>query len=166
MTKESEFDQLFRTYFQRLYLFVHQYVSSEEECRDIVSATYEDVWRNYDSVDPTSVKAYLYRTARNRMIDFLRKEDKRQRYVAYATAMSQRYIHEDRLAEQEHSEHIVAQLLRQMGEPTGSILAACYIEGKKYKEVAEEMNMSVANVKKHMVRALRAVREVKKNIKS
>jgi len=46
-----------------------------------------------------------------------------------------------------------------MGEPTHSILLACYVDGKKYKEVAEMMNISISTVKKHIVKALRIIRE-------
>ena len=45
------------------------------------------------------------------------------------------------------------------------ILEACYIQGKKYKEVAEEMKISISTVKKHMVRALKILRDLK-NAKS
>ena len=39
------------------------------------------------------------------------------------------------------------------------ILEACYIHNKKYKEVAEELNVSVAAIHKNIVKALRILRE-------
>lgn len=38
-------------------------------------------------------------------------------------------------------------------QTTREILTACYLEEKKYKEVAEERNISKETVKKHIVRA-------------
>jgi len=49
--------------------------------------------------------------------------------------------------------------------PTSDILRACYVEEKKYKQVAEEMGISVSTVKKHIIKALKIVREMRKNIK-
>jgi len=36
---------------------------------------------------------------------------------------------------------------------------ACYVERKKYKEVGQDRGISVSTVKKHIVRALRIMRE-------
>jgi hypothetical protein len=47
----------------------------------------------------------------------------------------------------------------------GLEIIICYIDGKKYVEVAEEMQISIASVKKHMVKALKKVREIKKRLK-
>ena len=45
----------------------------------------------------------------------------------------------------------------------------CYvayiINGKKYKDVADEMGISISTVKKHMVKALKIIREMKKNMR-
>ena len=62
-------------------------------------------------------------------------------------------------------EKTVRQVLDRMGPPTDAILKACYADGKKYREVAQEMGVSVATVKKHMVKALKMLREIKKTLK-
>ena len=42
---------------------------------------------------------------------------------------------------------------------TRLVLQECYIHKKKYKEVAAEMEISVNAVKKHIVKALKTIRE-------
>ena len=42
---------------------------------------------------------------------------------------------------------------------TRHILEECYIQRKKYQEVAEELNISVSAVRKHIVKALQVIRE-------
>lgn len=161
MQEEKAFEEIFKLYFEPLFRFVHQYVHDEEECHDLVTAVYEDVWRNIHTLHMQTVKAYLYQIARNRTIDFLRKNEKRKTYVAYAMKMSENYLTEDRMAEHEHNQHLVETVLNRLGPPTGDILKACYVDGMKYKEVAQKMNMSVANVKKHMQKALKALKDIK-----
>ena len=46
-------------------------------------------------------------------------------------------------------------VIEDIGEPTRSILVSCYIDGKKYREVAEEMGVSVSMIKKHIGKALK-----------
>lgn len=162
MSRESDFDKLFRDYYEMLYRFVHQFISDEDDCHDIVTAVYEDAWRNAEALDFATARGYLFSIARNRTIDFLRRRQKHSAYVAYAVKMSERYVSGDRLAERQHRETVVERVLHSIGSPASDVLKACYIDGKKYKEVAEEMGMSVASVKKQMVKALKMIREIKK----
>lgn len=83
MSRESDFDNIFRTYYEQMLRFVHQFVADNDDCHDIVTAVFEDVWRNFPSIDVSTIQPYLYKTARNRVIDFLRHDAKRQRYAAY-----------------------------------------------------------------------------------
>ena len=46
---------------------------------------------------------------------------------------------------------------------TQQVLKACYVERKKYKEVAEELNISKSAVKKHIMNALKTLREKFRN---
>lgn len=165
MSRESDFDKLFRDYYEMLYRFVHQFISGEDDCHDIVTAVYEDAWRNAAALDLATARGYLFSIARNRTIDFLRRQRKHSAYVAYAATMSERYASADRLAERQHREAVVASVLHTIGPPASDVLRACYVDGKKYKEVAAEMGMSVASVKKHMVKALKMIREIKKTLK-
>ena len=165
MRDNLNFDDLFRLHYDSLFRFAQQFINDEEECHDIVSIAYEDVWRKFSHVDRKTVKAYLFTTVRNRTIDFLRRKEKQQRYIAYATYMMERSTSDDNIAEREDNIRLIRQVLKEIGHPTSDVLAACYIDGKKYTEVAQEMQISVASVKKHMVKALKMVREIKKRLK-
>lgn len=161
MSRESDFDGIFRQYYEKLFRFVQQFIADKDDCHDIVTGVFEDLWRNFPSVDLSTIQPYLYQTARNRVIDFLRRDGKRQRYAAYAMKMTERYDNPETITEGDHNQQIISTLLNRIGPPTSEVLKACYIDGKKYKEVAEEMGMSLASVKKHMVKALKMVREMK-----
>ena len=47
-------------------------------------------------------------------------------------------------------------------EPTRTIFIRCYIDGKMYREVAEEMGVSVSMIKKHISKALRMLDEFRR----
>ena len=165
MRDDLNFDDLFRLYYDSLFRFARQFINDDEDCHDIVSNAYEDVWRNFSHIEEKTVKAYLYTTVRNRTIDYLRRQQKRQQYISYATHMMEQTISSEHIAEREDNLRIIKQVLDEIGHPTSDILTACYIDGKKYVEVAEEMQISIASVKKHMVKALKKVREIKKKAK-
>lgn len=54
---------------------------------------------------------------------------------------------------------IIRELMSNLKPSTRQILEACYIDKKKYREVAEEMNMSTSAVKKNLTKALNLLRE-------
>lgn len=164
MIDASTFDCLFRQNYEPLFHFAHQYVKDEEDCHDIVSAAYESVWNNRASIQQDNVKQYLYTAVKNRSIDFLRKNSKQRSYIEYASIIGQHQINSDNVGERDDERRIVRQIIHELGSPTGEILSACYLEEKKYKEVAEEMNITVATVKKHIVKALKRIREIKKTL--
>lgn len=165
MTDATEFDSIFRQYYEPLFHFAHQFITDDEECHDIVSAAYESVWNNYASIEYTNVRQYLYTTVRNKAIDHLRRDSKRRAYTQYITTISEQATFNERIGEHDDEHRIIQQILDELGYPTGYILRQCYIEEKKYREVAEEMGVSIAMVKKHIVKALKRIREIKKTIK-
>lgn len=166
MTERTDFDRIFRLYYEKLYYFALQYIADEEECHDIVSAAYEDVWRNFAQIEAATVRQYLYASVRNKCIDYLRRQSRHQHYVEFVGAVSSRYVDESHYLEQADNERLVNKVLNMLASPTREILEACYLEEKKYREVAEEMKISISTVKKHMVKALKMIRELKKNIKN
>lgn len=164
MTNISEFDNLFRQNYEPLFHFAQQFVSDEDDCHDIVSSAYESVWSNFASIESESAKNYLYVIVKNKAIDFLRKEEKHRSYLQYVELMGQHIANDDNAMEHEEKMKIVNQVLDDLGHPTSDILRACYVDEKKYKEVAAEMNISISTVKKHIVKALKHIREIKKNL--
>lgn len=166
MTERTDFDRIFRLYYEKLYYFALQYIADEEECHDIVSAAYEDVWRNFAKIEAETVRQYLYASVRNKCIDYLRRQSRQLRYAEFVANTTSTYVSESRYLEQEDNERIISQVLDTLKPPTREILEACYLEEKKYKEVAEEMKISISTVKKHMVKALKMIRELKKTLKT
>ncbi len=164
MHEIKEFDQLFRLYYEPLYRFALQFVADSEECHDIVSGAFEDVWRSFEHIEAATVKSFLYTNVRNKCIDFLRRQKCQRRYLQYVEHVSERFSHSLQQIEHEEMQSLLDQFLGEMKSPTREILEACYLHEKKYKEVAAEMNISIATVKKHMVRALKTLRELKKTL--
>lgn len=66
---------------------------------------------------------------------------------------------------EENEQHIrqMYQTIETLTPQTQKILKLCYFRQMKYREVAEELNISVSAVRKHIVQALKALRLALKN---
>lgn len=159
MTDKGDFDQLFRLHHGELHIFAHRFLPREADCEDMVSAAFEEVWRNFASIERGSAKAFLYKSVRNKCIDYLRREATHRRHAELYARLTEGYDHADQLAELHEREQTVRQVLDSLPDYTRQIFTACYVERKQYREVAEEMGISTNTVKKYISRALRLIAE-------
>lgn len=165
MEEKKEFDELFRQYYQELYFFAMQFLHNEEDSRDVVSDAFEDVWVNFASLQRKTVRYYLYKDVRNKCIDLLRRISTRQQYAALYKKVTSIYVRDNDMVEAEEREQKVKQVLDSLKSPTREIFTACYVEQKKYAEVAETMGISTETVKKHVMRALKFIKEKRQKAK-
>jgi RNA polymerase sigma-70 factor (ECF subfamily) len=157
--EESAFDGLFRRYYTELYIFAKRLVLTDADSQDIVSEAYEDVWNNMARLEVDTVRAFLYKNVRNKCIDHLRRLATRRNYVQLMSHITQEYDMADRLTELHERECIINEVLDSLPDYTRQVFTACYVDHKKYIEVAEEMGISTSTVKKYIVRALRLIAE-------
>ena len=159
MDENFDFEQIFKAYYTQLYCFAKQMIIDEQECHDIVCEAYEDVWRNISTIRKETVKAYLYACVRNKSINRLRHRNTHRQYLEYYKKMTDPYAHSNELNERLERERLINEAVEAMKPPIGDVLRACFIDGKKYAEIAQEMGISLSLVKKYMVKAMANIRE-------
>lgn len=153
-----EFDEVFRTYYKPLYFFARQFLTDGDECHDIVQNAFEEVLGNLVSIQRTTVRQYLYISVRNACIDFIRHQGAHQTYIDFVKAMNDVYYNPDDALILREREQQIEEVLARLPQPTRDIFIACYVDRKRYKEVASKMNVSVTVVKNHIMKALKMIR--------
>lgn len=167
--EEEDIDALFRASYPTLYRHAYALLGNEEDSRDIISevfvklldrgrgvrGVYSDTT---DTTDTTITAGYLMAMVHNRAIDLLRQrkvedEARRQMMLDYHTFIAVDEGREERLREIQR--FVESSLTPQ----TQRILRMCYDEKKTYREVAQELGISIQAVNKHISQALRKLRE-------
>ena len=83
------FDILYLKYFDLLYGFVFNFVKSPENTKEIVQESFIKVWVYRNHIDPEqSFKAWLYKIAKNQIIDTLREKAKEPLFEDYSNYVS------------------------------------------------------------------------------
>lgn len=75
----SSFNNIYQTFYGRIYYFVSNFIKNQMEAQDITLDTFVKLWRlraNYESIE--NIKGFLYLTARNACIDYFRGKQKRR----------------------------------------------------------------------------------------
>ncbi|KIO46057.1 RNA polymerase sigma-70 factor [Sanguibacteroides justesenii] len=151
------FEKLFSKHFSNLTGFAYNYVRDEEIAKDIVHDAFLLLWNKRKCLNPVyPVKSYLFALAQHKALNYLRhlsvvKTSEYELETLFDSAAGELDEHEKRLVRLEEQ-------LCLLSEMQHDVLIKCVVEGKKYKEVAEELGISLNTVKTHLARALRFLR--------
>lgn len=154
----DEFEKLFKDNYSPLYFYVLNIIKDKEDAKDIVSNIFEYVWNNNEILQtPESIPSLLYTAAKTRCIDYIRHQNvinKHYEHILFENAI------EKELNETESEEQLtrIITIIENLPKQTKQVVKKCFLEGKKYKEVAEEMGISTNTVKTHVMKAFRILR--------
>ncbi len=157
--------ELFNSYYYPLCTYSMRVVVAREVAEEVVSDVFVKLWKNREQIEVhTSFEAYIYRSVRNQSLDYLKLKLHRVRKretlesiqwnIAYAdhhTPVEEVLFNEfyDRV------EGCISDLPRQCQ----LIFRMSREQGLRYREIAEELKISIKTVETQMGRALKVLRE-------
>ena len=169
MSVKENFDSIYVNNFSRLFLFAKEYVLFDEEAENIVQDIFLMLWEKREALRvDVSLTAYLFTLVKNKCIDFLRHQMVEQMYSEnvkheYNEELNVKLFALESFDHNFSSEEDIETLLRnaidKLPERCRLIFIKSRIEGKKYKEIAEELNLSVNTVEGQISIALKKLRE-------
>ena len=158
LTQTYSFEQLYKENYARLYYYAFRFITDGETCKDIVNDVFEKAWQNFGKLNSETASAYLYAQVKNRCIDYLRHQEVEEQYADFYRAITEEDM-DTSPDEREERIRRIESFIEQLKDPTKTILKECYYENKKYQEVAENFGISTSGVKKHIMKALKMLRE-------
>ncbi|MEP2025105.1 MAG: RNA polymerase sigma-70 factor [Reichenbachiella sp.] len=157
LSNENTFEKVFKAYYQQLAAFAYQYVESHETAEEIVQDVFTNVWSKSDQIEiRTAVKSYLYGAVRNACLNFIKHKKIERRYEEQELLKSDGF--ETDFLELDELQMEIDAALNQLPEKCRQIFEMSRFEEKKYKEIAEELGLSIKTVENQMGRALKVMR--------
>ena len=156
---EQEFRSIYKQYHKKLCYFLNYYTHDEQAIEEVVQDVFVYLWKESDNLNITYLKTYLYSSARNRMLNYLRNEHTR-------TIILERWAQmelEERQAQDciDRAEFflLLPDTIEALPPKCREIFLMSRDERKTYKEIAEEKGISVKTVEAQMGIALKRIRE-------
>lgn len=157
LSSASTFEQVFNGYYQQLASFSYTYVQSHEVAEDIVQEMFSNIWTKVDKIDiRTNIKSYLYGATRNACLNYLKHQKIERKYEAQE--MQKPTYNDVDFLELDELEKEIEVALNKMPERCREIFVMSRYEEKRYKEIAEELDLSIKTVENQMGKALKVMR--------
>lgn len=157
---KASFEQLFRNNYGKAYYLALRILHDDEASKDVVADAFELVWRRLQDSDVDKLSSYLLTAVKNVCLDYIRKQNIRNRYIqASVQAVGKLSFNPEEVDLHEEKIQTIMRSLDELTPRTQQIVTMCYVQRKKYREVAEELGISESAVKKHIMQALSYMRQ-------
>ena len=153
----SDFENVYKEYYVRLYRYAFDFVNDIDTSKDIVSEVFSKLWKIYQNIDKDKLAKFLYVCVRNESMNYLRKQKGMDKYTQYCLAA---FSEEDDSYLDNLDERLdeIYQVINTLPPKTQFVLEQCYMHQHTYKEVAAMMEITTDGVKKHITKAFSVLR--------
>ncbi|MDH7460016.1 RNA polymerase sigma-70 factor [Chitinophagaceae bacterium 26-R-25] len=158
---KEAFIQIYNTYHNLLYGYAMRFLKVPQFAEDIVQEVFIKVWELRSNINPSlSFKSYLFTITRNSIFKLIKKvaADEKMR-TEIALHMGNKITDPDLQLQWQQYNVILSAAIERLPPQRKKVFKLCRLEGKKYEEVATELNLTRNTVKEHMVLAVRSIRE-------
>jgi len=159
--KIKDFEMLFKLNYRNLCAYAYLFLKDADTSEDTVQDVFYKLWRNRELVKiDTSVKSYLFRAVRNgcmNVIEHYKVQD------GYKESASKGYADDPLIIIDQAIVNELEQKIKEsidlLPSERRKIFMMSRFEGLKYREIAEELGISIKTVKNQMYQALSFLRE-------
>lgn len=162
----KEFERLFTKNYEPLCRFANTFLKDMDTAEDIVQEFFYGFWKNRISFTlKLSLNSYLYQSIRNNALHYLQHIAVRQKYAENLKNETQDTFFVSQPDEIGYRElnKVIDETLKQLPERCSRIFCLNRFEGKKYKEIAEILSISIKTVEADMGKALQLFRKALKD---
>ena len=153
---EKAFKMLFDYYYKHLVIFAIRYLDDRDLAESVVQNVFVKLWEKRQSLQIESVQAYLLTSVRNQC-----KNELKHRKVVRAYESSYipaEWVSESVFPDQQVMARIYA-VIEQMPEQRRKIFKMNRLDGMRYKEIAEKLEISPKTVEIQIGKALKYLRD-------
>ncbi len=159
--KKEEFKSLFSAYFEDVRRYILYRSGNEDIATDIAQDTFMRIWEKQLTIDTKTAKGLLFKIAGDLYVSQYRREQVKFNFFNTFQPNNDSTTPEEELNFQElQKAYDVA--LKSMPEKQRTVFLMNRIDELKYREIAEQLNLSVKAIEKRMSQALE---HLKKHLK-
>lgn len=157
---QATFEDLFKSNFAYLCNFAKQYVEDGDTAQDLCQKVFIQLWEKRATLDSNqNLKSYLFTAVKNSCLNYIRDHKKYRSKILDLDCGDIEFSEQavDRLATND-LQAVIEEALNQLPEKCRKVFEMSRFQEMKYKEIAEELDISQKTVEAHMSKALKLLR--------
>ena len=160
--RPEAYQEVFRLLYPRLKGYCKLFVPNEDEAEDIVQDTFVTLWEKRHSINSEKrIESLVFVILRNRCLNYLKEKRFNAENIAFEQLNLSDLQHLYQLDLNENEEGKLEEILiatmdaavNSLPEKMKAVFVQCKIQGRKQKDVANAMGISVKTVEKHIAKA-------------
>jgi RNA polymerase sigma-70 factor, ECF subfamily len=157
---EAVFEQVFKTHFKNLHAYACTIIKDEAAAEEVVQQVFFKLWERSKALSISgSVAAYLYRAVYNESLNYLKHQKVQSNYQQYFThTMKNENDAAGKKLSLKELEGKLHTALNELPEQCRTIFQMSRFEELRYREIAEQLGISVKTVENQMGKALKLLR--------
>jgi len=158
---KNAFETLFKSHYANLCGYAVKYVWELEQAEEIVQDLFFNIWNKRSNLYiSSSIESYLFRAVRNACLNYLKHKKIRDNYASSVQEIyNPRHGQVDNPVEALELQKKIDESIDSLPPERKKIFLLSRHEGLKYKEIAEQLGISVKTVEAQMGKALQFLRE-------
>lgn len=154
---EDAFKKIFDMYFVPLCRFANLYVPHPQEAEDIVMDLFVHIWEYRERFTiQLSIKAYLFQSVRNRMLNHLRNKPER---ISIEQLSGEPAVLFETTLEMDELYHLVVDAVDSLPDKCREVFLLSREQQLTNKEIAEELGITIKTVEAQITKALRNIKK-------
>lgn len=158
--RKEIFKSRFQEHYPRLCCIACGYVSDKEDAEDIVQELFISVWnKGLDEMEEKEFAAYMTTAVKNSCISFLRKRKDDVVSIEDYHQPASCLTDDEEDADGKSPEELLESVLAVLPPRCRDIFLMAKLQGMKYREIAESLNLSEKTIENQMTKAIKMLRE-------
>ncbi|RXG22647.1 RNA polymerase sigma factor [Leeuwenhoekiella aequorea] len=164
LCKEPVFKGFYDSFLQGAKNFALYKCGDEAQALDLTQEAFIKIWENCSCVDFAKAKTYLFTTINNMFLNTVKHNKVVLNYEKNSNTDDKSFQDPVYILEEKEFKLKLQQAIANLNEGQREVFLMNRIDGKKYREIAELLDISVKAVEKRMSLALKSLREEIPNI--
>ena len=156
--EDHVFASIFKKHSKNLHNFLYYKFGENLNPKDKVQEAFVKLWQNCAKVTPDKAKSFLFTTANNLMLNEVAHQKVVLKHRQIKPKMSTNENPEFLLLEKEYLKKLQTALSK-LTESQRTVFLLNRVEGKRFKEIAELLDITTKTVEKHIYGALKKLRK-------
>jgi RNA polymerase sigma-70 factor (family 1) len=152
------FTEIYRRYWDKLYLLAYSHLKSESATEEIVQEVFFSLWKKKEQLDIELLSAYLATMTRHAVYKRLARDKRQVEVETHAARQLEMQTNELRTMDNRNLLDIIEKLSNVLPEKCRLVFIHSKLLDKSIEEVAATLQISIKTAEAHLTKALKIVR--------